>query len=157
MQESVNLFEVSEFELHYSADYQNSDRPIVTDPDMAEKVFRKNWRKGTLGFQESFYVMFLDNAKQVMGLAEISKGGFNATVVDPRVVFAYAIKAVASSIILAHNHPSGNLKPSTADRHLTKRLKEAGELLGIKVDDHLILTSQSYVSVMNSGFTACPF
>jgi len=76
----------------------------------------------------------------------ISSGGVEGTVADPKVIFQVALKANASSIILAHNHPSGNIEPSEADIRLTRNLKQAGELLKISVLDHLILTSESYYS-----------
>ena len=150
MTERIDLFKVTEVELVYLPE-EIDNRPVVTNPDLAHDIFRTNWRNGTLELVESFYVMFLDNAKGVRGIAEISKGGSNATIVEPKMVFAYAIKAVASSILLAHNHPSGNQKASTADIQLTKRLNECGKLLGIPVDDHLILTPNHYTSMRNLG------
>jgi len=151
MSERIDLFKVTEVELIYITDRRDYDRPVVTNPDLAHQIFRENWREGTMELVESFYVMFLDNAKGVKGLAEISKGGATATIVDPKMIFAYAIKSAANSILLAHNHPSGNLKPSNADIGLTKRLNEGGKILGIPVDDHLILTPGGYTSLRNRG------
>ncbi len=148
MSEKLDLFRVAEVELIYKRNQQELIRPIVNTPEMAYSLFLQNWRKGTLELQESFYVMFLDNAKHVLGLAEISKGGSNATIVEPSLIFAYAIKAAANSIILAHNHPSGTLTASSADISITKRLQEGGKLLGISIDDHLIITRQGYNSVV---------
>ena len=89
---------------------------------------------------EEFNVLFLDRSNRVMGLFHASKGGVAGTVVDLKIVFAAALKARASSMILAHNHPSGNLLPSQADLDLTKKFKEAGKILDIQVLDHLILS-----------------
>lgn len=147
MPNKTNLFEVAEVELTYKPSNLDKERPQVTDPETAQVVFRHNWRKGTISLLESFYVMFLDNAKMVMGIAEISRGGSNATIVEPKMVFACAIKSAAHSIVVAHNHPSGNLNPSQADIQLTKRLNEGGKLLGIPIDDHIILTPTSYCSM----------
>jgi DNA repair protein RadC len=87
----------------------------------------------------------------VLGISEISTGGFAGTVADPKVIFSIALKACASSIILSHNHPSGNLKPSQADLNLTRKIKSGGELLDIAVLDHIILTSDSYFSFADEG------
>jgi DNA repair protein RadC len=152
MSEQIDLFKVTEVELVYITDRRECERPVVTNPDSAHQLLRENWRQGTLELVESFYVMFLDNSKGVKGLAEISRGGSNATIVEPKMIFAYAIKVAANSILLAHNHPSGNPKPSSADVSLTKRLIEAGNMLGIPVNDHLILTPSSYTSMRNLGF-----
>ncbi|MCB4800382.1 JAB domain-containing protein, partial [Neotamlana laminarinivorans] len=76
----------------------------------------------------------------------LSKGGVSGTVVDAKLVFSVALKCNASSIVIAHNHPSGNLKPSEADLRLTKKLKEAGNYLDVKVLDHIILSREGYYS-----------
>lgn len=88
----------------------------------------------------------------MLGIFLASTGGLAGTVCDPKVVFQAALKANASSIILAHNHPSGELIPSEADRQLTRKLVQAGELLDIKVCDHLILTEEGYCSMADEGY-----
>jgi DNA repair protein RadC len=100
---------------------------------------------------EVFIVVFLNNAKKLMGYKKISDGGKTATIVDPAAVMKAAILKEASSIILAHNHPSGNLKESRADVKLTKRLKKSGKLLGITVDDHLIISNGDFISLRTKG------
>jgi DNA repair protein RadC len=81
----------------------------------------------------------------------ITQGGFSGTIVDPRQIFNWAILEQASSIILAHNHPSGNLFPSELDRDITKKIVKAGEILGIQVVDHVIITSGGYYSFADHG------
>ena len=81
----------------------------------------------------------------------ISKGGQGGTIADPKIIFKSALENNAASIILAHNHPSGNLKPSQADINLTKKLREAGSFLDIPVLDHLIFTDTSYFSFADEG------
>jgi DNA repair protein RadC len=89
----------------------------------------------------------------VIGCLRLSKGGLTGTVVDLRILFGTALKAMASSIVIAHNHPSNNLQPSDADLDLTKKIKEAGKLLDINLLDHLILgTDDNYVSFANEGW-----
>lgn len=100
---------------------------------------------------EEFWVVFLNRANEVIGKQNISKGGVSGTVVDPKVVFKQAVQFPASAIILAHNHPSGNLKPSQADHQLTKKLKEAGKALDIPVLDHLIIGERDYFSFVDES------
>jgi len=87
-------------------------------------------------FVEQFKIVLMNCGNRVLGIYEVSTGGVSATIVNPKLVFAAAIKAAASSMILAHNHPSGQLKPSHADIKLTKKLTEGGKLLEIPVLDH---------------------
>ena len=101
--------------------------------------------------QEKFYLILLNRANYVIGKPCISTGGINGTVVDTRIVFKKAIAAGACSIILAHNHPSGNLSPSQQDEELTKKLVEAGKLLDITVLDHLIVGDQEYYSFADNA------
>lgn len=100
---------------------------------------------------EEFWVIFLNRANQVIGKQNVSKGGVSGTVVDPKVVFKMAVQFPASGIILAHNHPSGNLKPSQADHQLTRKLMDAGKSLDIPVLDHLIIGDRDYFSFVDEG------
>lgn len=95
---------------------------------------------------EEFWIVYLNNSNKVIQTVQLSKGGITGTLVDVRLVFKNALQFGAVAIILAHNHPSGTLKPSEADIKLTKKLKLAGENLDIKVLDHLIITEKSYFS-----------
>lgn len=100
---------------------------------------------------EEFWVMLLDNSHKVVEKKNISIGGITGTLVDTRLVFKKAIEAGAVAMILSHNHPSGNLKPSMQDKSLTVKIVEAGKLLDIKVLDHLIITQQGYYSFADEG------
>jgi len=100
---------------------------------------------------EEFWVLMLNRQNEIIELKQISSGGVAGTVVDPKVIFKSAIQSLASSIILSHNHPSGNLKPSKADIAITNKLKSAGESLEIKVLDHLIISEQGYYSFADEG------
>lgn len=100
---------------------------------------------------EEFWVLLLDRANQLIKPVSISQGGVSGTVSDPKIIFKHALEALASGVILVHNHPSGNLKPSQADIKLTKQLKEAGALLEIPVLDHLIYTDSGYFSMADEG------
>jgi len=100
---------------------------------------------------EEFWVLFLNRANIVIKKERISVGGISGTVVDSRIIFKKAMDLLASSIILVHNHPSGNLNPSKADISVTNRLKEGGKLLDISVLDHLIITETSFYSFADEG------
>ncbi|TVR36408.1 MAG: JAB domain-containing protein [Cryomorphaceae bacterium] len=100
---------------------------------------------------EEFWVMLLDRANQVIEKVRVSSGGVAGTVADARIIYKSAIQRYASSIILVHNHPSGNLRPSEQDIRLTKKLKAAGEVLEIPVLDHIIVTHRGYYSFMDEG------
>lgn len=95
---------------------------------------------------EEFWVLYLNNSNKVLQKILLSKGGITGTLVDTRLIFKKAMEVGATSIILVHNHPSGTLKPSQADKRLTKKIKIAGETLDIKVFDHLIITTDGYYS-----------
>lgn len=95
---------------------------------------------------EEFWILYLNNSNKIIKSAQLSKGGITGTVVDVRLAFKEALQLGAVGIILAHNHPSGTLKPSQADIQLTKKLKTAGDSLDIKVLDHLIITEKAYFS-----------
>ena len=95
---------------------------------------------------EEFWILYLNNSNKVLQKNQLSKGGITGTLVDVRLVLKNAIELAATGIILVHNHPSGTLKPSEADKQLTQKLKSAGESLDIKVLDHVIITEKSYFS-----------
>ncbi|MFD1140011.1 DNA repair protein RadC [Larkinella insperata] len=100
---------------------------------------------------EEFWILLLNRANEVIRPVLISTGGVSGTVADPKLIFKPALEHLASALILIHNHPSGNLTASQADKDLTRKLKEAGRLLDIPVLDHLIFTDRSYLSFADEG------
>jgi DNA repair protein RadC len=100
---------------------------------------------------EEFWVVYLNRRNQVIDKSIISKGGIAGTVADTKIIFKKAIELLASSIILYHNHPSGNLKPSSADIQITKKLKETGNIMDVNVVDHLIIGEKDYFSFADNG------
>lgn len=142
---------VAEVKLSYRNRVKPSERPQVTCSADSYQVLQEGWDKSKLEFVEQFKVLLLNRANRVLGVYELSTGGVAGTVADPKLVFVAALKACASAVILSHNHPSGNLKPSQADLELTKKIKAGGELLDIAVLDHLILTSEGYYSLADEG------
>lgn len=139
----VDCLEVSEIQLSYRNKVNPSIRPQVRASRDANEVLMRNWDADTIGYLEKFFILLMNRANRVIGMAEISTGGTAGTVVDPKVVFSTALLAGASSIIVAHNHPSGNVSPSQSDIELTRKLKEAGRVLDVPVLDHLIVTELS--------------
>jgi DNA repair protein RadC len=104
-----------------------------------------------MGYVEEFFVLLLNRSNKVIGWSKVSMGGMNGTVADPKTIFQVALKANASHIVIAHNHPSGNLEPSQADISLTQKMKESGNFLDLPVLDHLILSTESYYSFADDG------
>ncbi|MFD2145233.1 RadC family protein [Mucilaginibacter antarcticus] len=100
---------------------------------------------------EEFWILLLNQAGKVTAKELISKGGLTGTVADPKIIFSIALQQNAVSIVMAHNHPSGNLKPSQLDIDLTRKIASAGKLLDIKVLDHLIITNDGYYSFADEG------
>ncbi|QTD36950.1 DNA repair protein RadC [Polaribacter batillariae] len=100
---------------------------------------------------EEFWVLFLNNSNKVMAKWQVSKGGLTATIVDVRLLFKRALELASVAIIVCHNHPSGKLQPSLADKQLTQKIKEAGTTLDVKLLDHLIITQKDYFSFADAG------
>src|SRR5690554_6082722 len=108
-------FEVAEIQLSYKTKVKPSQRPKITSSKDAYSILLESWDDDKLEFVEQFKVLLLNRANRVLGVYEVSTGGVSGTVADPKLVFAAALKANASAIIVSHSHPSGQLKPSDAD------------------------------------------
>jgi DNA repair protein RadC len=145
------LNQIAEVELIYRSKVKASERPKITHSKDAYIIFKNHWDENKIELQEQFKVMFLNRANKVLGIYEVSTGGITGTVADPKLIFAAALKACACGIILVHNHPSNNLKPSIPDEQLTTKIKEGGKLLDIKLMDHLIISSEGYLSMADEG------
>jgi len=138
---------IEEVKLTYRNKLKASDRPKIGCGEDAYKVFLQAWDLDQIDLLEECKAMFLDRSLRVMSLATISKGGFSGTVVDLKLIFSIALKRRANSLILAHNHPSGNLRPSRQDISLTRNLVAAGQIMQIEVQDHLIITRDGFYSI----------
>lgn len=101
--------------------------------------------------KEEFWVLLLNRANRVAKKKRVSEGGVSGTVADPKIIYKMALEELASGIIVAHNHPSGNLQASQSDLDLTKKLKEAGKFLEIQLLDHIIIANQKYLSFADEG------
>lgn len=145
------FFSVTEVELIYRNLVKQKDRIKVTEASHAYDILLSVWDMNKIELIEEFVVLLLDRNNACLGVSKVSVGGITACVADPKIVFATALKARACGLILAHNHPSGNLKPSQPDLSLTSQFREAGKLLDIPVLDHLIVTPTAYYSFANEG------
>lgn len=145
------LYKISEVELVYRTKVRASERPSVNTSNDAYNILMQYWDENKIELVEQFKILLLNRASRVIGISDISSGGVAGTVIDPKIVFSTALKANASSIILAHNHPSGNLQPSKEDNAVTTKMREAGSFLDLRVLDHLIVAKEGYYSYADEG------
>lgn len=143
---------VEQVELIYRNKTKATDRPKAGSTSEAYNILRQDWDNDTINLVEEFKLMALDRNLRVMSIATISKGGMSGTIVDLKIVFATALLRRAQRIIVAHNHPSGNATPSNQDVSITQKIKKAGDLLDIPLDDHIIITDEGYCSMQEQGF-----
>ena len=136
---------ISEITINYKPKKSSSEKPTITNSKDASDHFKAFWSE-KIEYVEDVCLMVLNNANRVLGFARISSGGTCQSFVDVKMVFQAALKSNAHAIILCHNHPSGNLKPSKQDILITNKIKKAGELLDIRLFDHLIISKESYFS-----------
>jgi DNA repair protein RadC len=149
-------FMVSEVEIIYRNHVPYNERITVKQSHTAFKILRQSWDENKIELLEQFKILLLDRKSNCLGISEISTGGTSSCIVDPKIVFATALKAKASGLVLAHNHPSGNLVASDADLALTKKLTDGGKLLDIAIIDHLIITAHDFYSFSDNGVMPNP-
>jgi DNA repair protein RadC len=142
---------VNEVELIYKSLVKQSDLPTIRNSFDAYQIIKSHWDECKINLLEQSKLLLLNNACKVLAICELSSGGITGTVVDVRTVFQVALKANATSVILSHNHPSGSLKASNADKQVTQKIAAAGQLLDIKLFDHLIISSEGYFSFADNG------
>lgn len=140
---------ISEIKISYSSNKLSKEK--VKNSDSSYELLRSFYSDDTIELYEESKILLLNRANQPLGIFNLSTGGTSTAIVDTRLIFSIALKANASSIILSHNHPSGNLTPSENDIRVTKTLKTAGKILEIELLDHLIITSEGYFSFASNG------
>jgi len=118
----------------------------------AAQFFRTIFDADTIQWTEESAMIILNRANEVISVDKLSSGGTAGVIVDTKVVFTIALKLTGHSIILAHNHPSGNLKPSNEDIEVTRKLQKGGDILDIRVLDHIILSDTGYLSMADEGY-----
>jgi len=129
----------------------NTEKIKINSVQKAYNHILDFWDMGTIELQEEFKILILNRANVVLGIYPMSKGGISGTVVDLKLIFGVVLKCNASGIIVVHNHPSGNLNPSEADKLITKKIKSAANIFDIQLIDHLIITKEGYYSFSNEG------
>ncbi|MDX1829260.1 MAG: JAB domain-containing protein [Lutibacter sp.] len=143
---------VNEIKISYKENITTSKSNAIKSSTDAGKLLFEHWDKNTIGLQEAFKVLLLNNSNKTKGVYQLSSGGITGTVVDIRILFAIILKSLSVGIIIAHNHPSGKLKPSEADKQLTDKIKKAAAFFDVKVLDHLIITPDgSFYSFSDNG------
>ena len=156
MEKNLSLEElnnVSEIDIVYKRkiNCKVSQRPQINTSSDAYKILLHYWNQDKIELLEEFKVLYLSKANRVLQIITLSQGGITGTVADPRLILAGALKVAACCIVLAHNHPSGSLRPSKADEELTHKIKCAASYHDIKVLDHLIITTEGYYSFADEG------
>lgn len=136
--------QVSEIKVSYTN--TNKEKVRIKDSRTSFEVALSHWDLNTIQFMEEVKVLLLDRASNVLGIYDLARGGTASCIVDVKIILSVALMTHASSIILVHNHPTGNLVPSNADNNLTKKVKKACEYLDIVLLDHLIISNESYYS-----------
>ncbi|MFV1883060.1 MAG: JAB domain-containing protein [Balneola sp.] len=145
------MHQVAEVSLRYKTEVAYDERPKISTPVEAETYLRTIFDEEVLELHEVFIIVMLNAARRVLGWSQISQGTKNATLVDTASVAQVVLLGNATSVVLAHNHPSGKLQESASDLNLTVRLMKGLKLFQISVDDHIILTKDSYLSFREEG------
>ena len=139
---------ISEYSLKYTK--SEIQKTKITTSESAYSVIKKFYFDD-INIYESFFILLLNKANNTTGFAKISQGGTAGTVVDIKIIAKYAVESLSSAVIICHNHPSGNIKPSEADINITKKIKDALLLLDISLTDHIILSENNYYSFADNG------
>ena len=142
-------YTVGEVELTYKS--TSTSRNKIYSSEDAYRYLLPTYKEGAICYKEYFKVLFLNQSNQVLGYTLISEGGITETCADVRIILQAALLTNSVALILAHNHPTGNLKPSRQDMEITKQVKDAAQIMRIKVLDHLILTDAGYYSFADEG------
>lgn len=142
--------EIAEVTINYKSLKKPYNMTKIENSKNVADFFRNVW-SDRMEYVEEFYILLLSRSSHILGYLKVSEGGTAGTIVDPKIVFQGALKCNASAIVLCHNHPSGNLKASAQDIEITKKVKDGGRLMDIGVLDHIILTSDGFMSFADEG------
>ncbi len=151
---SLNLYmktnaKVAELLVSYSAHIVSEQK--ISNSRETYSLIINHWNLDTIEMFEEVKILLLNKSNKVLGVYDLSKGGMSSSIIDIKIVLSIALKTLASGIIIAHNHPSGNLSPSKADIDITEKLKSACNLMDITVLDHLIISKDNYYSFADDG------
>jgi DNA repair protein RadC len=146
----VDYFTIPEITISYKDKVKASERFCIKSSMDASKILAVAF-ENCMQHHEEVYVLFLNKSNKVLGISCVAKGGMDEVGVDIRIILQTALKVSSSAILLSHNHPSGNTRPSPQDIALTKKVQQGCEATGIKLFDHLIVTEESYMSFADEG------
>jgi DNA repair protein RadC len=145
----LNDYTICEVDVRYSPNVKFEDRPFIEGSKSSYNIALQYCDE--IEFIEGFYVMLLNRANRLLGIRQVSSGGLTSTIVDVRLIFSIALKGLATSIIVFHNHPSGNVQPSDNDDAVTQKIFDAGKIMDIQLSDHLIISPHKYYCYAESG------
>ena len=143
---------IAEIEVSYRPHIKPSERFKITSPEDAYQILLNSWDKSKIELVEQFKIILLNRASRVLGICTLTTGTIAGTIVDAKQVFSVALKCNATEVMLSHNHPGGSLIPSNADKEITRKMRMAGQILEIKVLDHIIVTAEGFYSFAKEGF-----
>jgi len=143
--------QIDEIGLTYKSSLPTDEMVTIQCPEDAYNLLLKIWDMDTIQIKEEFLLILLNHDKKCLGWSKISSGGSTATIVDVAAIFQILLIGNAHSFIISHNHPSGTLKPSSSDIALTRRIADAGKIMGVPLDDHIIITNETYTSMRQKG------
>lgn len=141
------FIKLPEFKISYKRNLPSSPLKQIMGSEDAYAVCKSLYDKGVMDWREEFHVIALSRGNYVIGSFKVSEGGVSGTVADPKIILQFALLVNASFIILTHNHPSGNLKPSEGDINITRKMKSACESMDMQLLDHIITTSRGFTSL----------
>lgn len=143
---------VNEIQISYKEKLRTLKSPSITNSKEVAQLLFNNWDADTIGLHETFMIVLLNRSNKVKGIYPLSHGGITGTLVDMRILFAIVLKTLSVGIVLAHNHPSGQLLASEMDKQLTQKIQRAAQLFDVKVLDHIILAPEgTYYSFADNG------
>jgi DNA repair protein RadC len=146
----IDYFKIPEIQVSYKDTVKTTERFQIKSSEDTVQIFRIAF-ESCIQHHEEAYVIFMNRANRVLGISNISKCGVGSTMVDIKIIMQTALKVHASAIIFSHNHPSSILQPSPEDIKMTKKLKDACQLLDISFLDHIIMTEEDHYSFANEG------
>jgi DNA repair protein RadC len=150
----VDYLTIPEITVSFRDSVKTSERFRLSHPSDAAKILSEAY-KDCMQHHEEVNVLYLNNSNRVMGILNVAKGGIDKVVVDIRIILQTALKVSASAILLSHNHPSSDIKPSNEDLALTQKVKTGCEAIGIKLIDHVIITDGAYCSFAEENLITC--
>lgn len=149
--QAIEKYGVAEIGVFFKNKVKPSERPLLRRSTECYQVLKDSWDDYTMDIQETFRVILLNRGHRLLGIYDLSRGTMTGTLVDVRMILIAALATGATTLILSHNHPSGNLRSSFADIGLTKKIKEAARMFDIEVVDHLIISREGYRSMAEEG------